>query len=259
MRAPLLAVTALLAAAPLTAATAYHVTIEVTGDPLTKHPIAATIVSDGDNQLVSFASPDRTDAGSLLSTDGGHTAVAINDRLKTWWWVSSPLAMRPRPRVLAPPPLVKNARVLDLRTTASDEPTDEAFSGYGTRKYVVRATYTLAGDIAGAPVSADCGLTIFVWATDKIDRRAMFPAVELATRVPEIDAELAPKLAAVPGFAMKTVVVATRLYAGGAPQVETVTATVDDVGPATPPPHAFERPAGYVNQPPVVSAPGKAQ
>ena len=70
------------------------------------------------------------------------------------------------------------------------------------------------------------------------------------------DAALAPKIAAVPGFPLKTLLVATRNFEGGMPQVETVTATVDEIRTVKTPSGAFERPRDYVNQEPIIMAPG---
>jgi hypothetical protein len=44
-----------------------------------------------------------------------------------------------------------------------------------------------------------------------------------------------------------------------APKVEMITATVRQIRTVTPPPHAFERPPHYINQEPVVAAPGVIQ
>jgi hypothetical protein len=87
------------------------------------------------------------------------------------------------------------------------------------------------------------------WSTDR-------PAIELTSGVPKVDAQLAPKIAAIPGFPLKTVFIATRAYAGGKPQVSTLTATVSDIRSVTPPPGSFEQPRDYKNQAPIVAAPG---
>ena len=80
--------------------------------------------------------------------------------------------------------------------------------------------------------------------------------VPIVTGRDEVDSVLAPKIAAIPGFPLKTLFVATRAYQGGMPQVEMVTATIDAIRTVTAPPHAFERPGDYVNQEPIVTGPG---
>src|SRR5205823_1312374 len=107
---------------------------------------------------------------------------------------------------------MKNVKVRDLKVTTSDEPSDESVAGLATHKYVVRATYRVAGEIQGTPLTVDYGLTAFVWTSDTIDAAAAMPAVDLTTGTADVDAQLAPKFAAIPGFPLKTVLVATSAY-----------------------------------------------
>jgi len=234
------------------AATEYRLTIDSTGDPLPRAlgPSIHTVLVDGANRRVT------DEAGvAVLSNDGGKTLIRLDHKLKTWW-VSEVRALNPRRHITAPLPIVVKSDVRNVRVISSDEPTDEVFAGLPTHKYIVRATYTLAADISGSPLSADYGLTIFIWTSETLDPATAVPAVDLTTGVAEVDAQLAPKIAAVPGFPLKTMLLATRAYAGGRPQAMSLTATVSGIRSVTPPPGAFERPRDYKNQAPVIVGPG---
>jgi hypothetical protein len=240
----------LLLAARLEAATEYRLTIETAGEPFRgPGPSVYTVLVDGARRRVVDA-----EGGAFLSNDNGKTTIQLDPKLKTWW-KSDRSAIFRRLHPTAPLPVVSRSEVRDVRVVSSDEPSEEIFAGLPTQKYVVRANYTLATDIHGSPLSAEYGLTVFVWTSEKLDPKTAVPPVDLTTGVPEVDAQLAPKIAAIPGFPLKTVLVATRAYAGGKPSTSMLTATVRDIRSVTPPPGAFERPRDYVNQAPVVVGP----
>lgn len=241
----------LLLAVRLEAATEYRVAFELTGNPLYRAngPSVYTVLVDGAHQGV------LEDRGGFLSNDGGKTKIHLDPKLKTWWTSEeSAIFGRLLPTLLLP--MMTKATVRDVRVVSSDEPSDEMFAGLPTHKYVVRATYTLATKIDGSPLSADFGLTIFLWTNETLDPATAVPAVDLTTGVPAVDGQLAPKIAAIRGFPLRTVLIATRAYTGGKPQVSTLTATVTDIRSVTPPPGAFDRPRDYVNQAPILGAPG---
>lgn len=242
----------LLLAVPLQAATEYHLTIEITGTPAARNrpPNVFTVLVDGANRRVLNEGRD-----GFLTNDGGKTNIYLDSKLKTWW-ASDKSAIVFRLHPIAPLPVAQKSEARKVRVVSSDEPSDEVFANLATHKYVVRATYTLAGDIGGTPLSADYGLTILIWTTETLDRSTAVPAAELTTGVAEVDAQLGPKIAAIPGFPLKTVVIGTRAYAGGFPQALTLTATVSDIRSVTPLPGTFERPRDYVNQEPIVLGPG---
>lgn len=242
----------LLLAARLEAATQYRVTIDSTGDPVPHAlgPSIYTVLVDGAHRRVR----DEV-GGGLLSSDGGKTMIRLDPKLKTWW-ITEEKAMHPRRHITAPLPVMEKTDVRNVRVISSDEPSDEVFTDLPTHKYVVRAVYTLAADVDGSPLSADYGLTIFLWTSETLDSTTAVPPVDLTSGVPKVDAQLTPKIAAIPGFPLKTVLIATRAYAGGKPQVSTLTATVSDIRSVTPPPGAFERPRDYKNQAPIIVGPG---
>jgi len=233
------------------AATEYRLTVEITGNPLARaNGVSAhTVLVDGAHRRVF------SEDGGSLSNDSGKTRIQLDSKLKTWW-TSDQTAMFGRLHPTAPLPVMAKPKVRNVRVVSSDEPSDEIFASLSTHKYVVRATYTLVADVSGSPLSADYGLTIFIWTNETLDPATAVPPVDLTSGVPEVEAQLAPKIAGVPGFPLKTVLVATRAYAGGKPQASTLTATVSDIRSVTPPPGAFERPRHYVNQAPVVVGPG---
>lgn len=55
----------------------------------------------------------------------------------------------------------------------------------------------------------------------------------------------------------KTVISATRVFAGGLPQTEVLTMTVDGFAMVTADAALFQRPAEYVNQKPLIGAPAR--
>ena len=240
----------LLLAAPLEAATEYALTIETTGR-LGQGTRRATVLVDGANWCRR-----ANGVTELLSNDGGKTIIQLDHQLKTWWVVDPKLGAV---RALQAMPITTNVKVRKLKVKASDEPSDETFAGLPVRKYTVIATYELAGEIGGTPLTSKHGINISLWTNDTLRGSMVVPPVDLATGVEAVDAQLASNVGRIPGFPLKTQLVATRAYAGGMPQVVITTVTVDDIRTVNPPPGAFERPRDYVNQAPVITAPGVAQ
>ena len=234
----------LLLAVRLEGATEYHLVIEQTGNPLVPPRSEATVLVDGANGC------ERVDGVTKrLTNDGGKTVIALDHQLKTWW-VYKPIVPHPLH------PVAPKASVRDLLVKSSDQPTDETFAGFATRKYTIQATYTLVEDFYGSKVPAKQSITISFWTSDAINGSMPLPPIDLVSGRAEVDAALAPKIAAVPGFPLKTLFVATRAYERGMPQVEMITATIDAIRNVAAPPHAFERPREYIEQEPVMTAPG---
>jgi hypothetical protein len=243
-------VLAALVALPLAAATRYTLSGETTGR-LRSH-LQATVLAEGHRRRIDFVreeTPFPFDV--LLSDDGGATFTALNTQLKTWF--RGPQAMFLRAHIYQPMPGARRKSVRDLSVTTSDEPS-EPIGGLAARKYVVKVSFTVRQDL-GQLVDEHFGSTILVWTTDAVDASLGMHAGDLTTGVPEVDALLAPALAKIPGFPLKTTQSATRHFTGGQPQTSTFTATVSDIRTVDAPPHAFEVPADYVNQPPVIGAP----
>ena len=238
----------LFAAATVQAATEYRLTIETVGQPLAQPRREVTVLVDGSNWCER-----ENGVTTALSNDGGQTRIRLDHKLKTWWIEKQ----RGVPRALHP--MTRGAKVRDLSVKTSDEPSDQTFAGFATRKHVIQATYTLVEDYSGTKVPAKQSITISLWTNDTIAGSMLVPPIHLASGRDEVDAVLAPKIGAVPGFPLKTLFVATRAFEGGMPQVEMMTATVDEIRTVAAPPHAFERPSDYVNQEPVITAPGVIQ
>jgi len=252
MRLLILAIAGLFAL-PLTAATRYSIGVETTGDPL-RPRVGATVLAENAQQRVEIVE-NPIDCHVLLSDDSGATFTALNTVLKTWWRPASILLLG-RLRIYDPLPGSRRKSVRDVNVTTSNEPS-EAIVGLATHKYVVKMSFGTHEDPSGTPVEARVGATILVWTTGAVDAALALRAVDLTTGIPEVDALLNPALAKIPGFPLRTVLTATRAFAGGRPQTITVTATVSDIRTAAAPPHAFERPADYVNQGPIIGGPGR--
>jgi len=236
----------LLLALPLSAATRYTVDVETTGDVLQPH-LRATVLAEGKQRRVDVVRESRPFAYDvLLSDDGGTTFVALNTALQTWYQIGmTPLQYRPRIYKAAPG---VTAKARDVEVTVSDEPS-EPIAGFATHKYVVKISFKLRSP----QVDQLFGATILLWTTGAVDAALAIRAIDLSTGIPDVDDLLAPAFANVPGFPLKIVLSATRVYTGGRPQTFTATATVSDIRTVAARPHAFERPAAYVYQEPIVS------
>lgn len=233
MRLLTFAIAAVLAM-PLAAATRYTVTV---GSQ------KATVLADGAHRRVDIprqSQPFEFDV--LLSDDGGATFTALNTPLKTWFRTNA-TAIERRPHIFWHQ-LMTRISVRDIRVTATDEP---------EHKSVIKTTFT----VNEPQVTVKFASTIQIWTTDAVDAALAVRPVDLTTGYPEVDAQLLPALAKVHGFPIKTVLTATRAYVGGPPQTLRYRATVSGIETVAAPKHAFERPADFVNQPPVLGVPGK--
>lgn len=240
---------------PLMAATRYTIVQETTGNRLGTPRSSTTVLVDGAHRRIEIAqktTPYVCDV--LLSDDGGATFIALNTELKTWFPLEQTRTSGPL-HVFASP-LFGGMSLRDVLVTASDEPS-EPIDGYAAEKHVVKLSFTTRQKTPAGPLDAYAGETILIWTTEAVDVALAVPLVGFTTGLPEVDAQLAPALAKISGFPLKTVVAATHAYKGGPPQTTTVTATVSDLRTVAAAPHAFERPAGYVQQPPIIGAPGR--
>jgi hypothetical protein len=231
-------------------ATSYRITIS----PAKGTPVVAHVVAAGANKRVAVDRPaGEPYAFDVLLLDGNAT-TALNTSLKTWYEGEPQLMPRPR---LYKPLLGLKPEVRDVKVTLDEEPNDELLAGHKVRKFVARSSYVLRGRINGDRVDASYGTTIVIWTTSEIDETLSMPSMPLTTGIGEVDAQLAPKLAAVHGFPLKTVISATRVFAGGLPQTEVLTMTVDGFATVTADAALFQRPAEYVNQKPLIGAPAR--
>jgi len=234
----------------LLAATEIHFVNVNTGTPGGRPEVHGKLLVDGAHRRTDF-----DDGASELSEVGSTSLVTLDHRTKSWWRAPDRVGT---PRTLSNEDIhTKSSKVRDLRVTASDEPADEVFAGMPSHKYVVRATYKLDNDVYGSPAMSDHGYTLFVWTTDKVDSAlAYIPATRWPTGIAAVDAQLAPKLAAVPGFPLKTVLIASRAFAGGMPQTLMNTTTITEIRTVDAPADAFAVPAGYKQtDPPVIVGP----
>jgi hypothetical protein len=234
----------------LTNATSYRITIT----PAKAAAVVAHITAAGANKRVAVdRAADEPYAFDVLLLDGS-TTTALNTSLRTWY-EGEPQLMA-RPRLYKPLPGMK-AEVRDVKVNVDEEPDDELLAGHKIHKFVARINYVLRGKINGDRVDASYGTTLLIWTTSEIDETLSVPAMPLTTGVSEVDALLTPKLAVVHGFTLKTVVSATRTFAGGAPQTEVLTMTADNFSTTSADAALFQRPAGYVNQKPLIAAPAR--
>ena len=250
MRRPVLGIV-ILVALPLAAATRYTVDVETTGDLLARPHQRSTVLVDGLRSRAEIEQPEPPFTNDVaISEDGAKTVIALNTQLKTWF--RAPGGGLAAVSLFAAMPRSDRA-IRDVKVTSSEEPSEDV-GGYPARKYVVRMSYGVREGGGAMRVDISYGATMIVFTTDALD---LHRAVGFKTGVPEVDAQLEPAFAKIKGFPLKSTISATRMYAGGRPQVNTVTATVSDIRTVDAPPHAFERPADYVYQEPIIGAPGR--
>jgi hypothetical protein len=242
----------LIASTALQAATTYRVTI-TRKDGFKRPPLVGHVIADGENRRLTYENQEEPFTEDvLLSTDGGKTVTALNTKLRTWFAVS-----HREPTETGLPPWM-SVQIKDTKVTVTEEPWTETISGYPLRKFVIRAGYTTREDYSGTKVNRIHTMTELLWTTDKIDRSLAFPIPEITIGVRSLDAELRQKTGSISGFPLRDVRTISRAYEGGAPSVEMTTIEVDDIRSVpSPPASQFLRPAGYVNQEPMIGVPGK--
>ena len=259
MRRSGIAALLLCAATTLQAATTYRMTI-TTGGRYKRPPAVQRIIVDGEKRRLAVEHPEEPFAYDvLLSTDGGRTVTALNTILRTWFDADkSPFSATQQPIGTGLPPWV-TSEIKDAKMTVAEEPADETIAGFPVRKFVIRAGYTTREDFSGTKVNRLHTMTTLLWTTDKLDRSLAFHIPEFATGVESLDADLRQKSAVISGFPLRRVTTVSRAYEGGAPVVELTTVEVDDIRTAPAPlASAFAKPAGYVNQEPVIGGFGKS-
>ena len=195
----------------------------------------ATVLAEGSQRRIDVVHPETPFTYdvllSLLSDDGGATFIALNTELKTWFRKES-APLLGRPRIFGGRPNQRQS-VRDVSVTTSEEPSDP-IGGFAVHKYVVKTSFMVREGQGAARIDALFGTTAIVWTTDAL---------------------LNPALAKIPGFPLRTTLTATRAYRGGPPQTFTISATISDIRTVDAPPHAFEKPKGYVEQAPIIGAP----
>lgn len=248
MRRSAIAAVLLIATTALQAAATYRVTTTIK-DRLKRTPRVERVIADGDNRRLTVEHQDEPFTHDvLLSTDGGKTVIALNTPLQTWFdfaVLHAPSMLKPR----------KGAAIRDVKVTVSEESGNEPILGFPVRKFIVHTSFMAVEDYSGTKVRRENAVTRLLWTTDKIESTLAFPTKVFATGVESIDGELRQKTAAViSGFPLREVTTFSQAYEGGAPTVEIITTEVDDIRtvpslPAT----QFVKPAGYINQPPIIS------
>jgi hypothetical protein len=231
------------------AATTYRVTTTVK-ERLKRIPRVERVIADGENRRLTVEQQDEPFTHDvLLSTDGGKTVTALNTPLRTWF----DFAIFPRGTSGLKP--WAGTAIKDPTVTVSEEAGAEPIAGFPVRKFVIRASFTAQEDYGGTKVKRENAMTTILWTTDKIDSVLAFPISVFATGVSSIDAELRQKTAAViSGFPLREVTTFSQAYEGGAPTGKITTTEVDDIRTVSSLPAAqFAKPAGYVNQPPIIS------
>jgi hypothetical protein len=228
-------------------------------DRFKRPPAVQRIIIDGEKRRLTVEHPEEPFAYDvLLSTDGSRTVTALNTILRTWFDADkSPASATQQPSGTGLPPWV-TLEIKDAKISVTEKPADETIVGFPVHKFVIRAGYTTREDFGGTKLNRVHTMTILLWTTDKIDRSLAFHIPAFATGVESLDADPRLKSAVISGFPLRRVTTVSRAYEGGEPVVEMTTIEIDNIRTVPPPPAStFAKPAGYVNQEPVIGGLGK--
>jgi hypothetical protein len=230
------------------AAMAYRVTV-VTKGRFKKPPLVGEVIADGEKRRLTYKDqPEPFSEDVLLSTDGGKTVTALNTSLRTWFALTR--GGTSETEFLSS---IRRVQIKDTNVAVTEEPS-EPIAGYPVRKFVIHAGYTTVEDYSGTKVKRIHSLTELVWTTDKLDGSLTFPRPAYTIGARPVDDELGVKTASISGFVLRDVETISRAYEGGMPTLEMTTTEVDEIRTVpSPPASQFEKPAGYVNQPPIIS------
>ena len=249
------AITAMLAviSTAVQAATAYRVTI-IRKDHFNLPTMVEHVIADGENRRLTYENREEPFTEDvMLSTDDGKTVTALNTPLRTWFTLTA----SPATETGLPPRM--SAELRDVKVSMTEEPSAEIIAGYPVRKFVIHAGYMTREHYSGIKVDRIHTMTTLIWTTNKLDRSLAFPIPEVTVGARSIDAQLREITASIPGFPLREVTTISRAYEGGQPSVTMTTTEVDDIRTVpSPPASEFVKPAGYVNQEPIIGVPGKS-
>jgi hypothetical protein len=215
----------------------YHFNEKVTGNYPHEH---------GGTALVA-GSRWRIDHAGIVSTAqiGGddRDTVAINDGNRTWY----PLHSR------TPMPINSSLFTYGLHPPAASK-IDIAFAD--AAKTRLPFSYELVMTMSDEKIRCRVWGEIRVW-TREGDEKLPWSPISIATGLDDVDAEFRAQLAQIHGQVWKSETEVSRRIENGETMHQVITRTVGDISPATAKPEAFQVPAGYREQQPVIGAPGK--
>ena len=234
------------------AATSYRLDIHRDGWPQASST-SVKVTVDGSNVRADFERPPNSVVthDTALSRDGGKTFLAVNSELRTWFRMdASPFVLHLRALpVMTGKPVVRN---VEWSTSRSQVETPGGPTYAGQLSYVVEERFE---DVR---VRIKRTAVVRIWSTPALDARLWPARVPLMTGIPEIDTRIASSVELLGEFPERIVLVATTKYEGGSPSTETFSVTIaemqslEDVAPGF-----FELPRGYVEQKPIIAAPGR--
>jgi hypothetical protein len=235
------------------AATAYRLEYYREGWPRASSRTEKVTV-DGPNVRVDLARDPDTVAThhTVLSRDGGKTFVAINDELRTWYWLgSSPFVVSAG--VLSG--MSGKGAVRNIKWSTGDSSGGAPATEAPARQH--QLSYVLEERFEETRVRIKCTAILKIWTAPELDASLWPGHVAFVTGIPQLDAEIASRIGPHQGFPERIVLVATKQFDGGSLTTETISMRVVDVESVPDvPADLFERPRGYKEQAPVLAAPG---
>lgn len=227
------------------AATKYRLEIHRQGWPQASSS-SVTVTVDGANVRTDFdRQPDDVITHDMaVSRDGGSTFVGINHELRTWFPLdTSPFVLRP----LTLFGMTGKAVVRNINWSTSEK----EHTGEGELSYVLEERFQ------GVSVKIKCTASVQISSTSTVDARLWPGHVPFLTGIPEVDAQITSSAELLLSFPERIVLIATKQYEGGSPVTETISMKIVEIQSLEKVvPDLFERPRGYVEQAPIVAAPG---
>lgn len=214
----------------------YHFNEKVTGNYPHEHSGTALVAG----------SRWRIDHAGIVSTAqiGGddRDTVAINDGNRTWYPLHSRTAM----------PISSTLFTFWMHDAVSK--INVAFAD--AEKTRIAFSYELTATMMSEKVRCRVWGEIRVW-TREGDEKLPWSPISIATGLDEVDAAFRAQLTQIHGQVWKSETEVSRRIENGETMHQIITRTVGDISPATAKPEAFQVPAGYREQPPVIGVPGK--
>jgi hypothetical protein len=231
--------------------------IESTADQVT--PVRSGSITIAESAWRVDYDEDNQGATAVFSTDGGLTETALNDEMQTYYEPKRIHYRNPSSRMLSMPfvppgaPPVVTLKKLDVQ----EEQSPEVIEGMAARKWVVSLGYEVQVDVGSEVLKGIFSTTALIWTTDaRADVPFPLDPRTIVTGWDTIDASLAELREQIPGFPLKRQMTVTRRIVGGRPFTDVITTTITAFQDAELSGTDLEIPSGYINQEPIIGAPG---
>lgn len=238
---------------PLMAASDLAYTVKIIRSGRDAEMKTFTVVRSGDRAHASLIDGPEGEGiayDRLLLLDPAHL-IAINSRNRTWYELETqgPFALQSRYLAPALKPRVKNVRVrLDPPSPSTTDPHHQYHAG--------EISYDLYEGMGGHPVKISCVARFQVTTSDVPDRSTWIGRMLPETGYGPVDAEMRSVESQIGGFPIRLSLDAERRYEGGPAMHDVMRVDVTDLHETQAADADFVRPSDYLQQKPVILAPG---